>query len=64
MNTGKWEYSKLSKSLAGWREDIREQLLQIGTENIKRIKTRNAGYVTEECYAMTYAGEQILLGKK
>jgi hypothetical protein len=64
MNTSKWEYSKLSKSLKGWREDIREQFRQIGVENIKRIKTRNAGYVNEESYAMLYSGEQILLGVK
>ena len=64
MNTGKWEYSKLGKSLAGWRQDIREQLLAIGPENIKRIKCRNAGYVNGEYYAMLVNGEQVRLGTK
>jgi hypothetical protein len=64
MKTSKWEYSKLPKTnpLKGWREDIKIQLLEIGVQNIKKIKTRNAGYVNEESYAMLHSGVQIPLG--
>lgn len=62
----KWEYSKIPKSgaLNGWREDIKKQLREIGLENIRKIKSRNAGYVNEESYAMLVNGEQVKLGAK
>jgi hypothetical protein len=57
----KWEYMTPSLN-EGWRSDIRIQLLDIGLQNIRKIKGRRCGYVGEEYVAMLHNGQEVKLG--